>query len=443
MADRSLSELNRDYVLFPWVTQATHRPLAITRAEGVYLWDDDGKRYLDFSSQAFCVNAGHSHPRIVRAVQEQIAELAFVSSASATRVKGELAQLLAEVTPGDLGKTLFLVSGAEANEHAIKLARMVTGRSKIIARYRSYHGATAGAATLTGDPRGWPVEPGIPGVVHAFDPYCYRCPFGKEPSSCARECVTHIEEIIQYEGPENVAAIIAEGVTGANGAFIPVDDYWPKLRAICDKHGILLIADEILSGFGRTGRWFAVDHWGVVPDMITMAKGLTSAHLPLGAVTVSKRIADALADRPLVTGTTYSGHPVACAAAKAAIEVYRDEELIENSARLGRVLAGLLADLKARHPSVGDVRNLGLWGVLELIKDRRTNEPMAPFNAKASEMGKMAELTTFLRSQGLYTVVRWNYVFIAPPLVISEEQLRAGLEIINEGLDITDIGVRQ
>jgi taurine--2-oxoglutarate transaminase len=426
--------LNRDYVLFPWVTQATHRPLAITRAEGVYLWDADGKRYLDFSSQAFCVNAGHSHPRIVRAVQEQVAELAFVSSANATRVKGELAQLLAEVTPGDLGKTLFLVSGAEANEHAIKMARMVTGRSKVIARYRSYHGATAGAATLTGDPRRWPAEPGIPGIVRAFDPYCYRCPFGKEPSSCARECATHIEEIIQYEGPENVAAIIAEGVTGANGAFIPVDDYWPRLRAICNKYGILLIADEVLSGFGRTGRWFAVDHWDVVPDMITMAKGLTSAHLPLGAVTVSKRVADALADRPLATGTTYSGHPVACAAAKAAIEVYRDEGLIEHSARLGRVLAGRLADLQARHPSVGDARNLGLWGVLELVKDRRTKEPMAPFNARAGEMGKMAELATFLRARGLYTVVRWNYVFIAPPLVITEAQLRDGLDIMDEGL---------
>jgi taurine--2-oxoglutarate transaminase len=426
--------LNRDYVLFPWVTQATHRPLAITRAEGVYLWDADGKRYLDFSSQAFCVNAGHSHPRIVRAVQEQVAELAFVSSANATRVKGELAQLLAEVTPGDLGKTLFLVSGAEANEHAIKMARMVTGRSKVIARYRSYHGATAGAATLTGDPRRWPAEPGIPGIVRAFDPYCYRCPFGKEPSSCARECATHIEEIIQYEGPENVAAIIAEGVTGANGAFIPVDDYWPRLRAICNKYGILLIADEVLSGFGRTGRWFAVDHWDVVPDMITMAKGLTSAHLPLGAVTVSKRVADALANRPLATGTTYSGHPVACAAAKAAIEVYRDEGLIEHSARLGRVLAGRLADLQARHPSVGDARNLGLWGVLELVKDRRTKEPMAPFNARAGEMGKMAELATFLRARGLYTVVRWNYVFIAPPLVITEAQLRDGLDIMDEGL---------
>lgn len=432
-----LVALNRDYVLFPWVTQVTHRPLAFTRAEGVYLWDADGKRYLDFSSQAFCVNAGHGHPRIVRAVQDQIAELAFVSSANATRVKGELARLLAEITPGDLCKTLFLVSGAEANEHAVKIARLVTGRHKVIARYRSYHGATAGAATFTGDPRRWPAEPGVPGVVHVFDPYCYRCSFGKEPATCARECVTHIEEVIQYEGPESIAAIVAEGVTGANGAFIPPDDYWPRLRAICDRYGILLIADEVLSGFGRTGRWFAVDHWGVVPDMITMAKGLTSAHLPLGAVTVSKRIADALADRPLMTGTTYSGHPVCCAAAKAAIEVYRDEGLIENSARLGRVLADRLAELKARHPSVGDARNLGLWGVIEVVKDRETKEPMAPFNAKASQMGRMAELAAFLRAHGLYTVVRWSYIFIAPPLVINQAQLEEGLGVIDEGLSQT------
>jgi taurine--2-oxoglutarate transaminase len=432
--------LNREYVFFTWAVQSRVDPIPAVRSEGVYFWDADGKRYLDFSSQLMNVNVGHGNPKIVRAIQEQVARMAYVYPGIATEPRGRLGQLLAEITPGDLCKTLFTLGGADAIENGIKFARLYTGRHKIIARYRSYHGATAGAMALSGDPRRLPVEPLIPGVVHVMDPYCYRCPFGWTLETCHRECIAHVEQVIQFEGPENVAALLLEGVTGTSGIIIPPDDYWPRMREMCDRYGILLIDDEVMSGFGRTGEWFGVNHWDVAPDIITMAKGITAGYVPLGAVIVSRAIADHFADRPLPMGLTYSGHPVCTAAAIATIEVYREEKLVENARAMGAILQQGLEELKAKHPSVGDVRSIGLFAVIELVKDRQTKEPLAPWNAKPHEMGVMAQVPGALRERGMYTFCKWNWIFVVPPLSIDETELRDGLRILDEVLDITDSG---
>jgi taurine--2-oxoglutarate transaminase len=430
--------LNREYTLFSWSVQSAVDPIPAVRAEGVYFWDANGKRYIDFSSQLMNMNIGHQHPYVVRAIQEQAGQLCFIHPGVATEPRGRLGEMLAQVAPGNLNKTFFCLGGAEANENAVKMARMFTGRDKIIARYRSYHGATSGAMALTGDPRRWPAEPTMPGVVHVFDPYCYRCHFGWTPQTCHRECITHIEDVIRFEGPQNVAAIFLEGVTGSNGLIVPPDDYWPRMRALCDKYGILLVSDEVMSGFGRTGKWFAVDNWGVVPDIITCAKGLTSGYVPLGAVIVSEPIAQYFEDKMLWCGLTYSGHPLACAAGVATLEVYQQDGLIENAARVGRVLGQRLEEIHARHPSVGDVRSIGLFSVIEVVKDKTTREPMAPWNAKGAELGKMAEVSRFLRQNGLFTFLAWNLIFVVPPLCITEAQLDEGLEIIEKALEITD-----
>lgn len=442
MTNEEIINLNREYVFFSWSTQSKVNPMCAVRSEGVYFWDAEGKRYLDFSSQLMNVNIGHGNQRVIRAIQEQVERMAFVYPGIATEPKGRLGQLLAEVTPGDLCKTFFTLGGAEAVENAIKFARLYTGRHKIIARYRSYHGATAGAMALSGDPRRLPVEPLIPGVVHVMDPYCYRCPFGWTPETCHRECIAHVEQVIRFEGPENVAAIILEGVTGTSGLMIPPDDYWPRMREICDRYGILLIDDEVMSGFGRTGEWFGVDHWGVVPDIMTLAKGLTSGYVPLGAVVVSKDIADHFEDKPLPLGLTYSGHPVCMTAGIATIGVYKEEKLIENARAMGAILKEGLEELKEKHPSVGDVRCIGLFSVIELVKDKETREPLAPWNAKPHEMGVMAQVPGALRERGMYTFSKWNWIFVIPPLSISEAELRDGLRILDEVLDITDTGAR-
>lgn len=438
MKAQEIVQLNREYTLFSWSVQSAVDPIPIVRAEGAHFWDAEGKRYIDFSSQLMNLNIGHQHPRVVRAIQEQAGQLCFAHPGLATEPRGLLGQMLAEVTPGNLRKTFFCLGGAEANENAIKMARMYTGRFKIIARYRSYHGATHGAIALTGDPRRWPAEPAMPGVVHVFDPYCYRCHFGWTPQTCHRECITHIEDVIRFEGPQNVAAILMEGVTGSNGIIVPPDDYWPRVRQMCDQYGILLISDEVMSGFGRTGKWFAVDHWGVVPDIITAAKGLTSGYVPLGAVIVSEPIAQYFEDQMLWCGLTYSGHPLACATGVATLQVYREEGLIENAAGMGEVLRQRLEALKARHPSVGDVRSIGLFAAIEVVKDRVTKEPMAPWNARGAQLGKMAEVGRFLRQNGLFTFLAWNLVFVVPPLCITEEELDEGLAIIDRALEITD-----
>jgi taurine--2-oxoglutarate transaminase len=440
MNNEEIINLNREYVFFSWSVQSKVDPIPAVRSEGVYFWDADGKRYLDFSSQLMNVNIGHGNKKVIEAVQRQVAQMAYVYPGIATEPKGRLGQLLAEITPGDLRKSFFTLGGAEANENAIRFARLYTGRNKIIARYRSYHGATAGALSLTGDPRRWPSEPLIPGVIHVQDPYCYRCPFGWTLQTCHRECIQHVEQVIELEGPETVAAVLMEGVTGTSGLIIPPDDYWPRLREMCDRYDIVLIDDEVMSGFGRTGEWFAVDHWDVKPDIMTMAKGITSGYVPLGAVVVSGAIADYFEGRALPMGLTYSGHPVSAAAGVATIEVYREEKLVENAREMGAVLKAGLEELKEKHPSVGNVRSIGLFAMIELVKDRETKEPLAPWNAKASELGVMAKVPGALRERGMYTFSKWSWIFVVPPLSINESELNDGLRILDEVLAITDGG---
>ena len=438
MTNEEIVRLNREYTLFSWSAQGALDPIPVARAEGVYIWDAEGHRYLDFSSQLMNVNIGHSHPKVIRAIHEQADKLLYAAPAFATQVRGELGRLLAQITPGNLKKAFFTLGGADGIENAIKIARQFTGRHKIVTRYRSYHGATYGALSAGGDPRRLPLEPGIPGIVRVFDPYCYRCVFGQRPETCRRECVTHIEQVIQFEGPDNIAAIIAEGVTGTSGVFVPPDDYWPRLRELCDRYAILLIADEVMSGFGRTGQWFAVDHWGVVPDMIVVAKGITSGYLPLGAVIVSERIAEYFEQRTFWGGLTYSGHPMSCAAGIATLRVYQEDGLLDNARKMGEVVARGMADLRARHPTVGDARGIGLFWVVELVKDRDTRAPLVPWNAKASELGPMPSVWRALREGGLYTFSKWNWIFVVPPLCITAAQIADGLAVIDQALGVAD-----
>ena len=424
---------NRDYTMFSWSVQATSNPLHMTRGEGVWFWDGDDNRWLDFSSQLINLNVGHQHPKVLEAIKKQVDELCFAGPGFATEPRGALGKKLSEVT--GLAKSFFTLGGAEANENAMKIARLVTGRDKIITRYRSYHGATMGSMTASGDPRRWPVEPGIPGIVRAFDPYCYRCPFGQKVETCARECVSHIEEIIQMEGPSNVAAVMVEGITGSNGLLVPPDDYYPRLRALCDKYGILLIDDEVMCGFGRTGKWLATQHYGVKPDIVSCAKGLTSGYLPLGAVIVSEAIANYFENHMLWGGLTYSGHPVCCAAAVANLSVYEEEHIFANVERQGRYLASRLEAMKHKYACVGDVRYKGLFSVLELVKDKASREPLAPFNGSGPEMAKLA---AHLKSKHLYAFSRFNMLWVCPPLIISENELSHGLDIIEQALVLVD-----
>ncbi|RPI83769.1 MAG: aminotransferase class III-fold pyridoxal phosphate-dependent enzyme [Chloroflexi bacterium] len=433
LSTKEIVSMNREYTFFSWSVQGQVNPIPVERAEGIYFWDTDGKRYYDFSSQLMNTNIGHQHPKVVKAIQEQAEKICFVHPGNATDVRGLLGKKLAEITPGNLKKSFFALGGAEANENAIKISRFYTGRNKILARYRSYHGATHGAIALTGDYRRLAVEPAMPGVVHFLDPFCYRCPFGQEMSSCNRQCIAHLEEVIKYEGPDKIAAIIMEGVTGSNGLIVPPDDYWPSVREICDRYGILLISDEVMSGWGRTGKWFAVDNWGVTPDIIVTAKGITSGYVPLGAVIVSEPIAEFFEDKYLYAGLTYNGHALACAAALATIDVYEEDGLIENSVVLGKYLGGALEEIKSCHPSVGDVRYIGLFSALELVANRETKEIFAP--------AKMAALGKYLREKGLFTFIMANamgsILFVVPPLCITKEQLDEGLLIIEEALAAT------
>lgn len=440
MSTNDISAENKKYVIFPWSKQAGLNPIAVTRAEGPFFWDIDGKRYVDFANQHVCVNAGHQHPKIIAAIKAQADELCYVAPSFATDIRGQLARMIAEVTPGDLCKTYFTSGGAEAIEYAVKIAKLATGRPKIIARHLSYHGATHGAVSLTGEWRRAYSEPGVPGSLHAFPPYCYRCTFGQQPETCMRECVSSIEEMIEFENPDFVAAIIIETITGpANGCYVPPDDYVPKLRSLCDKYGIMLICDEIMAGFGRTGKWFAVDHYGVVPDIMTMAKGLTNSAVPLGAVAVSRKIADFMEDNTLWSGSTYSGHALACAAGVASIEVYREEGLIEHAAQLGVVLMGELEKLKAKHPSVGDVRGKGLLTIIELVKNRETRERLLPPREEPYTIkGGMSAIKKALGEGGVFALTRPNLIPVTPALCITEEQLLEGLAVIDKVLDIAD-----
>ena len=436
MTGEEIVELCRRHTLFEWSAQAAVDPIPVARAKGIYFWTPEDKRFIDFNSQLMCVNIGHGDERVIRAIKEQAEILPYANPFMATEVRARLSAKLAEITPGDIDAFFFTNGGAEANENAIRIARLFTGRHKIGARYRSYHGGTAGALTLTGDPRRWAAEPGIPGVFRI--PEFYHG-VNKETET-ADEVLARTEEIIHFEGPNTIAAIIVEPVTGTNGILIPPDGYMQGLRALCDKYGILLIADEVMAGFGRTGEWFSVDHWKVKPDLISMAKGLTSAYVQLGAVGMRRQIADHFAKNVFYGGLTYNSHPLACAAALATIAVYEEDNLIERARDLGVVMRGLLEDLKARHPSVGATRNLGLFGIVELVRNRETLEPLAPFNGTSPEMQALGK---YFRQEGLYTFVRWNTFFTNPPLCISEEELREAFAIIDRGLEITDRAVVQ
>ena len=431
MTGDEIVALSKKHTISEWAVQGAVDPIPVARAEGIYFWTPEGKRFIDFNSQLMCVNIGHGDARVLKAMQRQAEALCYVTPGGmTTEPRARLGAKLAELTPGDINVFFLTNGGAEANENAFKIARAYTGRPKILARYRSYHGGTAAAIAATGEPRRWS-QPPMPGFVHVLDPY-HGVQRGWDSVDAA---LTHIDEVIQLEGPQTIAAFILESVTGTNGILVPPDGYMQGVRAICDKYGILMIADEVMSGFGRTGKWFAIEHWGVVPDLITMAKGITSAYVQLGAVGMRQGIADGFRDKPFPGGLTYSSHPVACAAALATIGVMEEDRLVERAATTGHLMHELLAGLAARHPSVGAVRSIGLFGVVELIRNRTTREPMAPFNGTSPEM---AALGKFFRQEGLFTFVRWNAFFTNPPLCITEAQLREAFGIIDRGLAVAD-----
>jgi taurine--2-oxoglutarate transaminase len=426
------------YILHSWSVQDAIAPIPVAGADGRYFWDYDGKRYLDFASQLVNVSIGHQHPKVVAAIKEQAEKLCTIGPPMATEPRSTLARMLADITPGDLQMSFFTNGGAEANENAIKLARWYTGRHKIIARYRSYHGATGGAITLTGDPRRWAAEPGIPGVVHMLDPYTYRCPAGHPDPCPVCTGAPHLEEILQYEGPNTVAAVILETITGTNGVIPPPDGYLEAIREVCDRHGILLVCDEVMAGFGRTGKWFAVENWNVVPDILTVAKGINSGYVPLGAMVVREPIAEWVRDKYFAGGLTYSGHPLACASAIASIEAFREENIVENAAEMGGVFAEQLHGLQERHPSIGEVRGLGCFWGLELVKNRETREPLVPFNASGEAFAPVAQASKAALDRGLYLMTHWNVVMVCPPLTITREEVEEGIAILDEALAVAD-----
>ena len=428
----------KQHVLYSWSVQNAIEPIAVAGAEGRYFWDYEGKRYLDFASQLVNLSLGHQHPRMIAAIKEQAEKLCTIGPPMATESRSRLGELLAEVTPGDLSLSFFTNGGAEANENAIKLARWYTGRHKVIARYRSYHGATHAAVTLTGDPRRWPVEPALPGVVRMFDPYPYRCSAGHPDPCPVCTGAPHLEEILQYEGAHTVAAVILETVTGTNGILPPPPGYLQSIREVCNRHGILLICDEVMAGFGRTGKWFAVDHWDVVPDILTVAKGINSGYVPLGAMVIREPIAAWVRERFFAGGLTYSGHPLACASAVASIEIFRDEGVVENAAELGEWFGEALHGLQERHPSVGEVRGLGCFWGLELVKSRATREMLVPFNGAGEAAAPVARLSKAALERGLYLMTHWNVIMVCPPLTITREEAEEGVAVLDDVLAIAD-----
>jgi len=431
LSGEEIVALCRQYTLYDWMAQSAADPIPVDTAKGVYFYTPDGKRYIDFNSQLMSVNAGHGDRRIIEAIKRQADKLAFANPFMAHEPRALLGKKLAEVLPGDIDKVFFTLGGAEANENAVKLARAVTGRYKIVSRYRSYHGATGAAMAMTGDPRRWPNDLGTSGVVHVLDPY--HGPQREVDS--AEESLRYLEETIQLEGPNTIAAFFLETVTGTNGVLIPPDGYLQGVRDLCDRYGILMVCDEIMSGFGRTGAWFAVNHWNVVPDIITMAKGLTSSYVPLGAVGMRPRVAQHFEKNVFFGGLTYNSHPLACAAALGAIQAYEEDDMIGNAKRMGELMKRHHEALRAKHPCIGLTRSIGLFGILELVRDRKTMEPLAPFNGTSDEMKAVG---TYFREHGLYTFVRWHTIMTNPPLCINEDELAEGFAIIDRALDIAD-----
>lgn len=434
-----------EHNFWTWSAQAKVNPIPITHAKGVYFWDTNGKRYLDFNSMTMCVNIGHGDERVINAIIEQAKTLPYAAPEMATKPRAVLGKLLSEITPGNLDHFLFTLGGADANENAIKLARGYTGKHKILTRYRSYHGASAGAMALTGDPRRIPWEPNLmSGVVHFLDPYRYRSTFHRKnpdisESDFTQDYINHLEEIIQYEGPETIAAILLEPVTGTNGIIVPPEGYLQGVRYLCDKYHVLLIADEVMSGFGRTGKWFAVDNWNVVPDLMTMAKGLTSAYAPLGAVAMKPEISAAFNDVVYQGGLTYTAHPISLAAAIANIRVMQEDNIVEHTYAMGPILYRMLNDLGEQHPSIGEVRSIGLFGIIELVRNRKSKQPLTPWNSSSPEM---KALRKELLDKGLFVYMHWHTILIIPPLIITEEQLTEGFDILDKALSTIDESIK-
>ncbi|HEU5151244.1 MAG TPA: aspartate aminotransferase family protein [Iamia sp.] len=434
---------DRAHVFHSWSAQKLLDPMVITRASGSRFWTEDGTELLDFSSQMVNMNIGHQHPRVVEAIKRQADELCMVAPSHANGVRGELARMLAQRAPGDLDMVFFTNGGAEANENAIRMARLHTGKHKVLATYRSYHGATAGSITLTGEPRRWPSEPGLPGVVHFWGPYLYRSAFHAttEAEECER-ALQHLRDTIMVEGPSTVAAIVLETVVGTNGILVPPDGYLAGVRQICDEHGIVMICDEVMAGFGRCGEWFAVDRWDVTPDLICFAKGVNSGYVPLGGVIISQRIADTFAERPFPGGLTYSGHPLACAAAVESMRVFEDEGVIEHARMLGTDVIGPgLAAIAERHPSVGEVRGVGVFWCIELVRSRDTREPLVPFNAAGPAAAPMKEVVGACVERGVVPFAAANRLNVVPPVNTSVADVETGLALIDEALKVADTHV--
>jgi len=431
----------RDRRLYPWAVQGAIQPLTVTEASGSYFTDDSGARWLDLAGQLAYMNVGHAHPRVVEAIQRQAARLPVIGPSFANPPATRLAELLAEVTPADLDHVFFTNGGSEANEYAIRMARLATGRLKIVTRYQSYHGSTLGAITATGENRRVFSEPGAAGFVKTLDPYRYRCPLCRDRDACTLACADAVEATIVGEGPQTVAAVLVEPITGLSGLVVPPDKYVRRLRETCDRHGVLLIFDEVITGFCRTGRWFASEHWGVVPDIMTVAKGLTSGYVPLGAAITSSRVARHFDDHYLGAGLTYAAHPLACAAGCAVMEVYIEEGLAERAARLGERMLARLREMAERHPSVGEVRGLGMLAGIELVRDRTTREPLSPQRTEDPVTPAMAAVRHTLNERHVSTLTRWNLIVLAPPLTIAEEELDAGLEAVEAALATADTQV--
>jgi len=439
MNHAELAAKSKQYTLAPWVAQGQWFPLTMSRAEGVYFWNADGKRYLDWSSMLINVNIGHGNQHVIRAIQEQVEKFTYCRPDYTTEPRARLGEILAEISPHDLSKSFFTLAGADAVENAMKIARLYSGRQKILTRYRSYHGGTFAAATAGGDPRRLANEPGVPWIVRIHDPYAYRSSLyrGRTAEEGDQALVDQMRDTVEFEGAENIAALLLEGYSGTSGIIQGGEVFWKGVQSLCDDYDILLIIDEVMSGFGRTGKWFGIDHYPFVePDLLVTAKGLTSGYQPLGAVTVSPEISEHFEDNTLWCGLTYSSHAVACAAACACYEVYRDEDLIRRSATKGKILKSGLEKLRDKHPCLGDIRGAGLHFVIELVKDRETREPMSPFNRPLTE--PMAKISQLFREEGLSTFVRWNWIFCCPPLIVTDEQIQEGLDMIDRALDLAD-----
>lgn len=427
-----------DRRLYPWAVQGSLFPLTVTGARGSWFFDESGQRHLDLSAQLAYMNIGHGHPKVVEAIRKQAAELCVIGPNFASRPAARLAEMLAELTPGDLNRVFFTNGGTEAVEYAIRIARQVTGRHKVVTRYQSYHGSTLGAISATGENRRFYAEPAASGFVKTLDPYRYRCPFCADRERCTLACADAVEETVEGEGPENVAALMVEPVTGFSGLVVPPDDYLQRLRQLCDRHGILLIFDEVITGFGRTGAWFGCQNWGVTPDLMTVAKGITSGYVPLGATIVSERVARYFDEHYLGAGLTYAAHPLACAAGCATLEVYWEEDLINRAAATGRKLMQRLQELADAHPCVGEVRGIGLIACLELVRDRESREPLSPQRTEAPPTPEMAEVRRTILERRVWPMIRWNLIGLTPPLNISEEELEQGLAAIELGLQAAD-----